>query len=273
MQNTSNNLIEQEPVVSAVQQGQGAPVIFIHGLAASLFDWKDALPAISRAGYAGHAIDLLGHGWSQKPANIEDYTVEQVYSHFWRWVESLELSQPAVLVGHSLGGYLAMQAARRSPDSVKALVLLSPFFSRKQLPRLLQIRYHGPLINTVMIQHTPQWLIRSIIDLTSLSIRNGYVLPEDVRAQTAEDYKRSHPAIFNIPGSMEDLSEVGSGIPHPVLVAWGKRDVTLTPASFPPFAARFPHAQTAELPGGHVPHQSHPQDFNQALLSFLASLS
>jgi len=48
--------------VNFVSQGKGAPVVMIHGLAASLHDWDFLLPRLTEAGYAGYALDLLGHG-------------------------------------------------------------------------------------------------------------------------------------------------------------------------------------------------------------------
>ena len=53
--------------INYVQAGEGAPVIMLHGLAASLHDWDALLPALARAGYAGYALDILGHGDSAKP--------------------------------------------------------------------------------------------------------------------------------------------------------------------------------------------------------------
>jgi pimeloyl-ACP methyl ester carboxylesterase len=258
--------------VNFVQQGEGAPVILIHGLAASLFDWTDLLPALASAGYAGYALDLLGHGESYKPARLDEYHIENVFDHFCSWLERLGHSTPLILVGHSLGGYLAMEYALRYPERVRALVLGNPFYSLQQLPPLLRIRYKGPLINTEMIERTPEWVIRLAIDFTSMSIRNGYVLPEKVRKQTALDYKRSHPGIFNIPTTIRDMLPLAHRIAAPSLVIWGSRDQTLAPATFTKLAASLPHAQTATIKAGHVPHQSHPEEFNRHVLGFLRML-
>ena len=258
--------------VNFIQQGEGAPVILIHGLAASLFDWVDLLPALAQAGYHGYALDLLGHGESHKPNRIEDYHVENVFDHFCFWLDSIDQREPLTLVGHSLGGYLALEYALRYPERVRALVLGNPFYSLQQLPPLLRLRYKGPLISTRMIERTPEWMFRLAIDITSLSIRNGYVLPEKVRHQTALDYKRAHPAIFNIITSIRDMLPFAHKIDVPSLVIWGERDQTLSPASFTRLAGTLPNAQTASLKAGHVPHQSHAGEFNRHVLAFLESL-
>ena len=64
---SNTNQIESETfkvpcTTNYVSQGAGAPVIMVHGLAASLHDWDFLLPELAKAGYAGYALDLLGHG-------------------------------------------------------------------------------------------------------------------------------------------------------------------------------------------------------------------
>lgn len=256
-----------------IQRGTGAPVILIHGLAASLYDWNGLVPELISASYASYALDLLGHGESGKPDDLDEYTVENVFAHFSEWINSLHLAQPAILIGHSLGGYLALEYAERHPERVKALILSDPFFSIAQLPLLLRINYGRPLVSTTLIELTPEWLFRRVIDLTSLSIRNGYVLPEAIRIQTAADYKRAHPGIFNIIHSLRDFTPRFSSISQPTMVIWGTRDQTLSPESFLTAVKEIPEAKGDSITGaGHVPHQSHPNEFNKKVMNFLSTL-
>jgi pimeloyl-ACP methyl ester carboxylesterase len=265
--------IPTEKPVNYVQQGTGAPVILIHGLAASLFDWTVLLPELAKAGYTAFALDLLGHGQSHKPEHLDDYTIENVFVHFNTWLDSLQLNEPLILVGHSLGGYLSIQYALRHPERVRALVLADPFYSLKQLPFYLQLYYRHPLVNATLIQSAPEWLIRGVVDLTSLSIRNGYILPKEVRMQTAADYKRANPGIFNILHSFKNLTPCLPVVSQPTLVLWGERDQTLAPALFQKILEAIPNASGSGIPGaGHVPHQSHAREFNQRVLSFLQAV-
>ncbi len=59
--------------INYLVEGQGAPVILIHGLAASCYDWSALLPALAFAGYRAYAPDLIGHGKSPKPESVESY--------------------------------------------------------------------------------------------------------------------------------------------------------------------------------------------------------
>lgn len=267
-----NSLTPTENHTHYISQGAGAPVIFIHGLAASLYDWKDLMPEMASNGFTGYALDLLGHGGSHKPARFEDYRIDKVFAHFDFWLDSLKRPEPLVLVGHSLGGFLAMEYALRYPERVRALVLGNPFYSLNQLPPLLRYHYQRPLINLNVVERAPEWMFRLAVDVTSLSIRNGYILSEDVRAQTAADYKRAHPGIFNILTQIRDLLPLAPKLNVPTLVIWGNRDQTLAPVSFTRLAAALPNAHTATLQAGHVPHQSHPRIFNRYVLQFLHSI-
>src|SRR5512140_3803481 len=105
---TKSGVLKNKQTVNYVQQGQGAPVILAHGLAASLHDWDDLLPVLAASGYAGYALDLLGHGESYKPVNRSAYTVKTVFDHFSDWIDSLQVKEPMTLIGHSLGGGLSL---------------------------------------------------------------------------------------------------------------------------------------------------------------------
>ncbi len=118
-----NNIIST--AVNYVHQGAGAPVILIHGLAASHHDWDDLIPELATDGHACYALDLLGHGESPKP-DERIYQMDWVLEHFFNWVESLHLPEPAVLIGHSLGGYMALEYARRLSAATRGLILVDP---------------------------------------------------------------------------------------------------------------------------------------------------
>ena len=265
--------------VNYVHQGEGNAVVMVHGLAASLHDWDDLLPEVAAAGYAGYALDLLGHGESEKPEHTREYSVENAYADLSAWIDSLAISFPMTLIGHSLGGGLSMLYAYRNPERVKALVLVNPFYSMGQLPLILQGMFKHQLINTTLIDRTPYRVFRFFVDMTSFSgyigNRETHVLPEHVRYQTALDYKRASSGIYNIPRTLHPIDLNLPRITQPTLLLWGGRDQTLSPDSFPTLAEKLPNLKkTHKFPiCGHVPHQCHPNDLNPIVLNFLQSAS
>ncbi len=261
--------------VNFISQGEGAPVILIHGLAASLHDWDQLVPELVNSGYAIYALDLLGHGDSAKPP-FASYEMDWLVDHFVGWLDSLGLTAPAVLVGHSLGGYVALEYARRFPERVRGLVLVDPFYTNEQLPWVLRTAYAHPGLSIFFMERTPAWLIRWVIDLTSLFMghRKGglHALPKEVRVQTALDYMRTAPAAYGILHAELDLTPHLPSITVPALVVWGDRDRTLTPASFVKLVKTLPNAVGKSSATGHVPHQVDAEWFAEQVLEFLRSL-
>lgn len=268
--------IEIPTTANYVGQGSGTPVILIHGVAASLHDWDDLTPELTKHGYASYALDLLGHGDSPKP-DSRSYHAEWLFEHFSKWMASLHLTEPAILIGHSLGGYIALEYARRFPTWTRGLVLVSPFYSRSQLPLLLRRSYSSIGLRQIIVKRTPAWLFRLIVDMTSVAMGHSsgalHSLPEHIRAQTALDYTRTAPGVYHIPNEIADGTEILTHITLPTLVVWGDRDKALAPDSFPKLVEAMPRAIGRSIHAGHVPHQSNADEFNPMVLEFLKSLA
>src|SRR5215216_3365602 len=258
-----------------VQQGTGTPVILIHGLAASLHDWDDLIPELTKNGYAAYAPDLLGHGESPR-LEVLTYRMDWVFEHFFYWMKSLRLTEPAILIGHSLGGYIALEYARRLSARTRGLVLVNPFYSRAQLPFLIRKTYSRPNLSKLVIGKVPEKWFRFFVDVSSATIGHSVgalrSLPERIRAQTVLDYKRTPPGVYHLPGAISEITNLLPEINTPTLVVWGDRDRTLSPASFTRLVKALPKARGEVMHAGHVPHQSHAQEFNQRVLKFLEEL-
>ena len=276
----ANSLIEiqetQYTKVNYIKKGAGAPVLLLHGMAASLHDWDELVPELAASGYAAYALDLLGHGKSGKPAS-RAYQIEWLFDHFAGWLDSLNLAQAPVIVGHSLGGYLALEYARRFPARTRGLILSNPYYRIGQLSALLRLSYRHPSLNGIVVERTPNWMFRMIIDATSIAMRRTggsvHSLPEKVRHQTVLDYKRTAPGMYNIPNTVTDLSPYLSNINVPSLVIWGDHDLTLAPDSFSQLVSALPRAEGKIIhSAGHVAHQSDPLEYNRIVMGFLKSL-
>ena len=273
-----NNVLENNFIPTTanyVQQGTGTPVILIHGIAASLHDWDDIIPLLTESGYAAYAPDLLGHGDSPK-LDSRAYQMDWIFEHFFGWVKSLRLTEPAILVGHSLGGHIALEYARRASAWTRGLVLVNPFYSPSQLPRLLRKTYGRTNLGGMLVEKAPNWLFRFLVDMSSAAMGHSvgalHSLPEHIRAQTALDFQRTAPGVYHIPGAIRDMTASLHEVNTPALVVWGDRDRTLSPASFPKLVDTLPKARGEVFRAGHVPHQSHAAAFNQAVLNFLKEL-
>jgi pimeloyl-ACP methyl ester carboxylesterase len=113
--------------VRVVEAGDASrPVIvFVPGWGCGAWVFHDTLPAVARWGFRVVAVELKGHGFSDKPVDAAEYTLESMRDHLMEILDALGL-QRARLVGHSMGASIAASVAERWPGRVEALVLAAP---------------------------------------------------------------------------------------------------------------------------------------------------
>jgi len=87
-------------------------LVFLHGVGGGHHAWDRQLPWFAERGYAAHAWDQPGYGESEL---VEPYDLEQVAAALKRLIEALG-EGPVVLVGHSMGGFIALETYARHPE-------------------------------------------------------------------------------------------------------------------------------------------------------------
>jgi pimeloyl-ACP methyl ester carboxylesterase len=105
-----------------VRRGAGAPIVFVHGMGTSAATWDRCTELLSDR-YTTIAVDLLGHGESAVPDDPAEYTRDRALADLDDVLADLD--EAAVLVGHSLGGYLALAHAATRPGVARAIVVLN----------------------------------------------------------------------------------------------------------------------------------------------------
>jgi pimeloyl-ACP methyl ester carboxylesterase len=112
------------------EQGQGPLVILCHGFPECWYSWRHQLGALAKSGFRAVAPDLRGYGRSDRPQQVEKYTIIDNVADLVGLVEALGADQ-AVIAGHDAGATIAWQAALLRPDRFRAVIALSvPFRSR-----------------------------------------------------------------------------------------------------------------------------------------------
>ena len=105
------------------RSGSGAPaLVFIHGLGGSTATWDGVVAELSPV-YTTVAVDLLGHGQSPVPEDTALYTRDAALTDLDDVLATID--GPAVLVGHSLGGYLALAHAATRPGATAGIIVLN----------------------------------------------------------------------------------------------------------------------------------------------------
>jgi pimeloyl-ACP methyl ester carboxylesterase len=112
--------------LNVVRHGTRAPIVFIHGMGTSAATWQRCMELLEDR-FTVAAPDLLGHGESPVLDDPAEYTRDRALDDLDDVLADLaaDLDVPAVLVGHSLGGYLALAFAATRPNVVRGVVVLN----------------------------------------------------------------------------------------------------------------------------------------------------
>ena len=105
-----------------VVRGDGPPIVFVHGMGTSAATWEACTERLADR-FTTVAIDLLGHGTSPCPDDPDEFTRDRALADIDDVLDGLD--RPAALVGHSLGGYLALAHVATRPGVARGIVVLN----------------------------------------------------------------------------------------------------------------------------------------------------
>jgi len=264
-----------------VHAGKGPPLLLIHGIGDSSDTWKQVIPQLARD-YTVIAPDLLGHGRSDKPR--ADYSVA-AYANGMRDLISVLGAERVTVVGHSLGGGVAMQFAYQYPDRCERLVLVATGGVSHEVHPLLRLAAAPTadmFLPLLSLGPTRALGARALKFLGTTKSDLGRDAPHLARvfdalpdATARRAFVRTIRAVVDWRGqaiTMLDRCYLTRGMP--TLLVWGTHDPIL------PF--RHAHLARAAMPGsklvpfegaGHFPHQTEPDRFIEVLRDFLANTS
>ncbi|MEE8584935.1 MAG: haloalkane dehalogenase [Acidobacteriota bacterium] len=173
-----------------VEEGQGDPILFVHGNPTSSYIWRNIIPYAARQGRA-IALDLIGMGKSDKPDL--DYRFEDHVRYFDAFVDALGLKRP-VLVLHDWGSALGFHYSRRHPQNVRALAffeaILAPVPGWQEFPEglrnLFQAFRHPQQGQELILEQNafiekvlPSGVVRTLSEKEMAAYRAPYPRPSD----------------------------------------------------------------------------------------------
>jgi len=231
--NNSKNppeVIQEAPVRLYYEvQGEGPPILFIHGFGANLYTYHDLIPALSRE-HQLFLLDLKGFGKSPKPAG-QKYSVEDQASLVIQFILQHDLTD-LTIVGHSYGGGVALVTALRlieeSPHRLRALILIDSAAYPPEFPtfiRILRTPVLGPLVMSLL---SSRRMARSILKLAFYD--ETKISEETIEKYAAPlDTPGSHNALIEtakqiVPPNIEEINAGYKKIQVPVLILWGRED-------------------------------------------------
>lgn len=239
----------------------GTPILMIHGFGADMTTWMFNQGALAEE-QPVYAVDLPGHGGSTK--EVRDASAAGLAATVLGYMDAAGIGR-AHLVGHSLGGAIAIEIARRAPDRVAALTLIAPAG--------LGAEISGEFIDGFIGESRARKL-RPVLEMLVAN-------PEMVTAEMVEEvlkFKRLDGALdalravaeANFSGGAQraSLREALADIKVPVGIVWGEGDRILPAAH----ADGLPETirVTRIAAAGHIPHMEKAAEVNEAIRKLAA---
>jgi pimeloyl-ACP methyl ester carboxylesterase len=251
-----------------VEAGEGPPLLLLHGLNGSTFGFRLLTPYLTPH-YRTIAIDLMGFGYSDRPQR-RDYSLGAQARLVAGFLDALGIERASVL-GHSLGGVVAMHLALEFPERVDRLILASSASDSETRRGLRSSRLVRPLLPVVAAFTVQNQRFRRM-SLRSACYDPAFVTPELLDGYMAPTRVKGHLRAL---GSLmvdrrKDAPIDLSAIRQPTLILWGSSDRWLPPSHGRRLLTLVPNSQMAIIENaGHLVMEEQPEDAARAVIGFL----
>ena len=253
-------------VTDPAAEPSGTTVVLIQGSGPGANGWSNFKHNVGPLAAAGHRVlvpDLLGFGWSSKPAGV-DYPLAVFADTLMEWLDVLAVG-PAVLVGNSLGGAVAIDIALRAPQRVQTLVMMATGGIETR-----EVYFQMPGIQRMVSGFVGQardkaWL-RQILEMLSHDPRHV----DDALVEERWNVLVTQPP--EVLGRMQvpDLTPRLPELKLPILGFWGQEDLFCPVGGAHKILAACPQASFILYGGvGHWVMIEKAEEFNRHLLHFL----
>jgi len=254
-------------MIRYIDAGRGPPVVFLHGLGASMYTWRKNLGAVAAAGFRVIAFDNRGFGLSDKPPAPYD---NAAYARLAiALMDSLGLSN-AVLVGHSMGGAIAAEVAIEYPQRVRGLILVGSAGLGAGEPLLFRVA-RWPVLGPAILAFRGRGFTARLLKATYFD--PSKVTEGDVDQYYAPVAQPAHGRAlrgvlrqFHFDGLKGRLDKILA----PTVVLWGEEDRWLPVGLGRALAAGITRSAFVSVPhAGHSVQEEAPDEVNHLVIRFL----
>ncbi len=270
---------DNDVVISYETEGDGpTPIVFLHGFAAGLITWHDIRLLFPTSLFRLYLLDLKGYGFSTKPRDHR-YAPEDQAAIVLSFMEALKLRH-AVLVGHSLGGGIALLAFHQAREKderelIDRLVLIDCAAYPQRLPRIMRW-LRVPLLGRAILHLLPvRFMVRYSLDRVFHDKKA--ITPDRINRYVTCFGRKGIDHVFSetcrrlIPEKYAALSGFFRNIAVPTLIIWGEEDRFISPGHGRRLQGAIPGSRLVVIPGcGHNPHEERPAETFAAMSEFLA---
>lgn len=245
--------LKKDKKYSYLEEGEGVPIVLLHGLMGELSNFQSLTEHFSKRGYKVYAPQLPIYSYSVLNTNVNNFG--KFVSKFIKDI----VREPAILVGNSLGGHLGLIASIKTPELVKALCLTgSSGLYEKSFGETFPKRgsYDYVLKKTQEVFYDPNVATKEIVD--------------DV-FETINDRKKAIKTLYIARSAIKtNLKDELKLIKAPVCLIWGKQDSVTPPEVALEFNEEISDTTLYWIDKcGHAPMMEHPEKFNEIMEEWL----
>jgi len=244
------------------------PILFVHGFPFSHVMWKRQLSEVSQL-YRAIAYDIRGHGESY--VGDGQYTIEGHVDDLISLLDFLKIEK-SVIVGLSMGGYIALRALERNPGRFLAAALCDTRSEADTNENKLK-RAEG--IKGVKRDGSAQFadaFVKGVF--ASDTFKQNPEVVEEIRTIIARTTPLGIAGTLLALASRTDTTASLSSIRIPMLILVGEHDATTPPSASQSLHARIPGSELHLIPrAAHMSNLENPEEFNKHLLTFLRRVS
>lgn len=251
------------------ENGTGIPLLLIHGFPFSGRMWAGQLKRL--AGKSQVLVpDLPGFG--ESPAGADTASVDQYAEDCLAILDALDIMEPVVIGGLSMGGYIALAAARVFPLRIRGLILASTRAGADSTEgkatrdkTIAQVKESGA---SVVVESMYPKL------LSPETYKSKPAIATELREIMSGATPKGVVAALSAMRDRLDSTELLPNLHMPVLIVHGKDDQIIPPAEAEAMAKAIPHNDAHILDhAGHLPNLEQPDEFNRIVEKFLAKLA
>lgn len=256
----------------AMTMGKGEPVIFLHGISGHLEAFVPVAPYLAER-YELHLIDLLGHGFTAKPA--EPIVMSNLAAHVIGYMNARGIAR-AHMVGISLGGWLAAWLAANHADRCLSSILVAaagnPAMARPEIGEHVR---KTTLAGVMSDDRQDTWnrirvvmFAESSVDEELVDIRYGVYHTPEFRANIDNLLALTHPEVYE---ANQLTPAMLKGITNEILLCWGEDDRNSGVADAAFLTDHLPKSRFIQLAKtGHWPPYERPADFAKIADAFFS---
>lgn len=223
-----------------VTAGEGPPLILLHGFPEFWYSWRKQIPELAKH-YKVFAPDLRGYNKSDAPANINDYSLNELVKDIKEFIQNLGYEK-AIVVAHDWGAGVAWSLAWKHPEVIEKLVILNmpyPAELKKQLTKNMRQLMRSWYMFFFQIPFLPEFLLKLNLRYMLKQSFQGWCYNKD--AFTDEDIEE-YVKVYSQPGKLTPIinyyralfryplkveGKKPGPILKPVLLIWGENDKAL----------------------------------------------